>query len=157
MSVFNAPSNVPREESRPFFYPTLPLPGRQESVYKFRHSWRNPHHCERAFLPESGSRRVRARVVGISLARFDSRHFFPTCTFGVEPLVAVPPPSHRQTARTSTEPLDGTLPSLPITIEKRKYRTNMSRITDKIAALRPGEPFHSLEFFPPKTSMVSSS
>ncbi|KAL7274365.1 methylenetetrahydrofolate reductase 1 [Rhizina undulata] len=29
----------------------------------------------------------------------------------------------------------------------------MQKITDKIAALPPGETFHSLEFFPPKTSM----
>ncbi|RPB12950.1 MTHFR-domain-containing protein [Morchella conica CCBAS932] len=29
----------------------------------------------------------------------------------------------------------------------------MLKITDKVAALRPGEPFHSLEFFPPKTTM----
>lgn len=30
----------------------------------------------------------------------------------------------------------------------------MAKITDKIAALPPGESFHSLEFFPPKTEMV---
>lgn len=30
----------------------------------------------------------------------------------------------------------------------------MTKITDKIAALEPGQNFHSLEFFPPKTDMV---
>ena len=33
----------------------------------------------------------------------------------------------------------------------------MAKITDKIAALPPGESFNSLEFFPPKTEMVCAS
>jgi methylenetetrahydrofolate reductase (NADPH) len=30
----------------------------------------------------------------------------------------------------------------------------MDKVVNKIAALRPGEHYHSLEFFPPKTAMV---
>jgi len=30
----------------------------------------------------------------------------------------------------------------------------MQKVTDKIAALPPGDVYHSLEFFPPKTEMV---
>lgn len=33
----------------------------------------------------------------------------------------------------------------------------MQKITDKIAALPPGDVYHSLEFFPPKTEMVRDS
>jgi len=31
----------------------------------------------------------------------------------------------------------------------------MQKITEKIAALPPGDVYHSLEFFPPKTDMVN--
>ena len=44
-------------------------------------------------------------------------------------------------------------PSLQLPPEAVKNHA-MDKITDKIAALEPGQNFHSLEFFPPKTDMV---